>query len=160
MSKTIDTTAGEPAVDWDTFTLDLSSVNNAALDTMVYSSASLVDTITLGAAGHTNTVWTTTGTGTGTWSMDDYTIGNGVKQSATISLKGEDADIDINGVSLMETLRGIQERLAILEPNPGLEAEWDELRALGEQYRALEQQIKDKMATWDRLKAMPPPEVD
>ena len=157
MGKGMDTTAGEPAVDWDTITLDLSSVNNAALDTMVYSSASLVDTITLGAAGHTNTVWTTSGTGT--WSMDDYTIG-GAKASAKLSLTGDDADIDINGVSLMETLKSIQDRLNLLQPNTKLEEEWQELRSLGDQYRALEQKIKDKMATWDRLKAMPPPEVD
>jgi hypothetical protein len=38
-----------------------------------------------------------------------------------------------------------------------LEEEWEELKSLGEQYRQLEQHIKDKQATWDRLKAMPPP---
>jgi len=31
---------------------------------------------------------------------------------------------------------------------------------LGRKYRELEQQIKEKQATWDRLKAMPPPEID
>jgi hypothetical protein len=41
-----------------------------------------------------------------------------------------------------------------------LESEWEELKALGEQYRALEQHIQEKMATWDKLKAMPPPEID
>lgn len=159
MGKPIDTTAGEPAVDWDTITLDLSNVDNAALDTMVFSSASMVDTITLGAAGQPNVAWTTSGTGL-TWSMDDYSFGSNIKPGGTITLKGEDADIDINGVSLMETLRGIQERLNILQPNPELETEWNELRTLGEQYRALEQKIKDKMGTWDRLKAMPPPDIE
>lgn len=159
MARDTTTTAAEPAVDWDSITLDLSSINNAALDTMVYSSASLVDTITLGAAGQPNgqpnTIWTTTGTGT--FSIGDYEIN---RNTATLSLTGEDADIDINGVSLMATLRGIQERLALLEPNQQLEAEWEDLRALGEQYRALEQHIKNKMATWDRIKAMPPPPVE
>jgi hypothetical protein len=51
----------------------------------------------------------------------------------------------------------VEERLNILHPNEKLETEWEELRALGEQYRQLEQHIKDKQATWDRLKAMPPP---
>lgn len=155
MARDTTTTAAEPAVDWDSITLDLSSINNAALDTMVYSSASLVDTITLGAAGQPNTIWTTTGTGT--FGLGDYEIN---RNTATLSLTGEDADIDINGVSLMATLRGIQERLALLEPNTELEEDWDELRSLGEQYRALEKKIKDKMATWDRLKAMPPPPVE
>jgi hypothetical protein len=41
-----------------------------------------------------------------------------------------------------------------------LEAEWDQLKDLGDQYRKLEQQILAKQATWDRLKAMPAPEID
>lgn len=157
MSRTAQSQSADQ-FDWDTVTIDLSDVSNAALEpTMILSSGLTADTITIGAAGQPNTIWTTTGSGT--WSMDDYRV-DGITQSATLSLKGEDADIDINGVSLMETLRGIQQRLNILEPNTGLEQEWDELRALGDQYRQLEQKIKDKMATWDRLKAMPPPEVD
>jgi len=34
------------------------------------------------------------------------------------------------------------------------------LRALGNKYRELEQHIRDKQATWDKLKAMPPPAID
>jgi hypothetical protein len=41
-----------------------------------------------------------------------------------------------------------------------LESEWDKLRELGDAYRALEKHILEKQATWDRLKAMPPPEID
>ena len=77
-----------------------------------------------------------------------------------IKLDGEDADIEINGVSLWKTMQEIANRLNILHVNPELEVEWTELRELGEQYRELEQQIKDKQATWNRLKAMPPPEID
>jgi hypothetical protein len=57
-------------------------------------------------------------------------------------------------------LHRIEERLNILTPNPKLETEWAELQALGEQYRKLEQHILDKQATWDRLKAMPAPDID
>ena len=73
--------------------------------------------------------------------------------SGTITLRGEDADISINGVSLMETLRGIQERLNILQPNRELEAEWDQLRELGEQYRRLEQELAEKSQAWKALKS-------
>ena len=59
-----------------------------------------------------------------------------------------------------DAIKKIEERLNILHPNTKLEEEWEELRALGEQYRKLEQHIKDKQATWDKLKAMPPPEID
>jgi hypothetical protein len=80
--------------------------------------------------------------------------------STKIQLDGEGADIKINGWSLIDAIQKIEERLNILHPNTELEAEWEELRALGEQYRKLEQHIKDKQATWDKLKAMPPPVVE
>jgi hypothetical protein len=80
--------------------------------------------------------------------------------SPKIRLDGEGADIEINGASLLDMIKKIEERLNILTPNEKLEAEWEELRALGDQYRKLEQHIKDKQATWDKLKAMPPPEID
>ena len=57
-------------------------------------------------------------------------------------------------------LKAIQERVNILTVNTKLESEWEELKALGDQYRALEQHILAKQATWDKLKAMPPPEID
>jgi hypothetical protein len=71
--------------------------------------------------------------------------------SSKIQLKGPNADIEINGKSLIDMLKGIEQRLNILKPNPELESEWEELKALGEQYRALEQHILDKQATWDKL---------
>jgi hypothetical protein len=77
-----------------------------------------------------------------------------------ITLQGADADIEINGVSLWMTMQEIANRLNIMQINPELEAEWSELRELGDRYRKLEQQILDKQATWDRLKSMPAPEID
>ena len=77
-----------------------------------------------------------------------------------IRLEGADADIEINGVSLWKTMQEIANRLNIMQTNPELEADWAELRELGEQYRKLEQHIKDKQATWDRIRAMPAPDVD
>ena len=80
--------------------------------------------------------------------------------SSKIRLDGEDADIEVNGISLLKTMQEIQSRLNLLQPNTALEAEWDELFELGKKYKELEQKIKEKQATWDRLKAMPPPEID
>ena len=79
---------------------------------------------------------------------------------AKIRLDGEGADIEVNGWSLIDAVKKIEERLNILHPNTELETEWAELKTLGEQYRKLEQHIRDKQATWDRLKAMPPPVVE
>ena len=82
------------------------------------------------------------------------------KSSSTLDLKGENADIRINGVSLVDTLKTIQDRLNILTPTPEMEAEWDQLRELGEQYRALEIKLKEQGDMWTKLKAMPPPVID
>lgn len=61
-------------------------------------------------------------------------------------------DIKIGGRSVLATLDVIAQRLAMLETNKELEAEFEELRALGEQYRKLEAELKDRMQTWDLLK--------
>lgn len=89
------------------------------------------------------------------WSADSISINPSmiVKPAGKIELTGEDADIEINGASLVKMLKRIEERINILTVNAELEAEWDELRELGDQYRALEQRIKHKMETWSRLKA-------
>ena len=65
----------------------------------------------------------------------------------------EHCDIHIGNRSLNDTLSQIESRLAILHCNPKLEEEWDELKALGDAYRALEQQIHASMKTWDILKS-------
>jgi hypothetical protein len=74
-------------------------------------------------------------------------------------LTGDDADLVINGVSLAKTLEGIQQRLNMLRPNPEMEAQWDELRELGQRYRELEQQCMEKSRMWAHLTSMPPPEI-
>ena len=76
-----------------------------------------------------------------------------VKPSGSISVKGDDADIDINGKSMKAWMEKVEERLNLLCVNPDLESDWEELREIGNQYRALEQRIKDKMTTWKTLQA-------
>jgi len=100
-----------------------------------------------------NTVWTTTGTGSSPYTINPYTM----NQSGKVHITGENADLVIGEKSMRDWMERVEERLNILTPNTKLEAEWEELKSLGEQYRQLEQHLKDKQATWDRLKAMPPP---
>ena len=76
--------------------------------------------------------------------------------SSVVKLEGPNADIKINGASLNETLRGIQDRLNILTPNAALEEEWESLRCLGEQYRLLEKEILEKQQVWALLKKKAP----
>jgi hypothetical protein len=112
----------------------------------------------LGATG-SNYNWITTGTGaTGTSALDwsNLTIGSSVNSSITqggiMELQGENADLKINGRSLMSAIDALEQRLNILVPNPELEAEWDELRELGNRYRELERQCKEKGDMWAKLK--------
>ena len=91
------------------------------------------------------TVWTTNGTNT-TWS--DLSV---TKPSSKLTLNGEDADIEINGESLCGMIRGIQERLNILCPDPDIEQEWDELRTIREQYEAKLAECKEKSRVWKAL---------
>ena len=136
-----------------------------------YEYVSPTDTVTLNLGNYSNTVigggytypntisvtggpYTIGGAGTGI-SLNPWTT-----TSAKIKLDGKDADIEVNGWSLIDAIQKIEERLNILHPNDELEAEWAELRALGDQYRKLEKHIREKQATWDRLKAMPPPAIE
>jgi hypothetical protein len=141
----------------DTITIT-SGVSDWETGTSLYS-----NTITAGGYSFSNTNIGASGSITG----GPYTIGTGISQpwgstqvSPKISLNGEGADIEVNGWSLVDAIKKIEQRLNILTPNENLESEWSELRTLGDQYRKLEQHIKDKQATWDKLKAMPPPVID
>ena len=69
-----------------------------------------------------------------------------------ISIKGENADLDITGASLKDFMARVEQRLAILTLDPRLEEEWEELRVLGDRYRELEKEINAKMKTFDILK--------
>jgi hypothetical protein len=126
--------------------------------------ASVTDSITVSSTGGPYTITGTpgisvpwTGTSSNTITLDHSWANH---TSGKIKLDGPGADIEVNGESLMTMLRNIEQRLNILRPNESLESEWEDLRALGNQYRALEQHILAKQATWDKLKAMPPPEID
>ena len=135
----------DPADHWDTHTVDLSGV---------YSNVSLTSPYTVSSGiNFPNAVYTTS-TVNSPWVQSPPMAGPKIK------LDGADADIEINGVSLWRTMQEISNRLNIMHTNPELETQWSELRELGEQYRKLEQHILDKQATFDRVRAMPAPDVD
>lgn len=66
-------------------------------------------------------------------------------------ITGDEADIEINGVSLKQTLEDIQQRMAILQPNPELEKEFKELREIRQKYMQLERNLLEKKEMWDTL---------
>ena len=76
-------------------------------------------------------------------------------KGSTLKVNG-DADITgeltVQGVKLSDRLDKIDERLAILHPNPELEDKWDELKELGKRYKELEQELLEKEKVWTILK--------
>ena len=114
-----------------------------------------------------NSVWTSTGTGPSgmrtTTTGTGYTIGNPiapqVNQGGKVHIQGENADLVIGDKSMKDWMEKVEERLNILTPNPEMEAEWDQLRKLGERYRKLEKKCREKSDMWNKLKAMPRPDV-
>jgi len=110
-------------------------------------SASIVGS-TVGSNGYTYTTNTTS-----PWISTGATA-NG--QSGTIQIQGEDADIKINDKSMVTWMEKVEERLNILTPNPELEKDWDDLRRLGQRYRALERKCQEKAQMWAALKKVQP----
>lgn len=120
---------------------------NTSLNTSIY--ADDVITITSNDTISLNGLYTTT--------SPIYPPPHWANPSSKISLTGDQADIEINGKSLLQTLVEIEKKLNILTPNPQLESQWEELKMLGDQYRKLEQHIKEKQETWNKLASVPPP---
>jgi len=101
---------------------------------------------------------TTTGTGVNIGSSaTDYNMK--VEPSGQIDIKGEKADIRINGKSMNKWMEQVEQRLNILTVNPELEKDWDELRRLGDRYRKLEKKCQEKAKMWEALKKLPKPKL-
>jgi len=82
-------------------------------------------------------------------STDPSLKGNSLSVKGNADFEGE---ITIKGKNLSEMLEKIDERLAILHPNPKLEDKWDELKELGKRYKELEQELIEKEKVWAILK--------
>jgi hypothetical protein len=103
-----------------------------------------------GTSGGSGQVLTSNGSSTGWITQADPSL-----KGATLSVKGNadfEGEVTIKGKSLTEMLEKIDERLAILHPNPELEDRWDELKELSKRYKELEQELIEKERVWAILK--------
>lgn len=122
-----------------------------------YSSLGQAGTITQAASAST---WpypyvVTTGSGTGNISPGLTFSDTWKLPEQALHVRGDaefEGDVKIKGKSLIDMLDKIEERLAILHPNEKLEEKWEELKKLGEAYRALEKDIIEKEKIWETLK--------
>lgn len=88
-------------------------------------------TLTLtGGAGGTNASTAFTN-----WKTDNAAA---ISADGKFEINGKDADIIVNGQSLKETLKAINSRLAVLQPDPKLLAKYEALQQAYEHYLTLE----------------------
>jgi hypothetical protein len=105
-----------------------------------------------GTSANPGQVLTSNGTNT-SWS--NITLAEPDIKGATLKVNGNadfDGEVTIKGKNLTDMLEKIEERLAILHPNPELEDKWDELKELGKRYKELEAEIIEKEKIWAILK--------
>lgn len=111
-------------------------VTAGAGSTISTSGAGSNITVTGGASGSTiaynNAMWTNT-------------IANGLHIE-------EGSDLTIGDRSLLTFMDQVEERLAILRPNEGLESRWEQLKELRRQYQELEKDLLEKEKIMDILK--------
>ena len=102
-----------------------------------------------GTSASPGQVLTSTGTSTG-WITSDPSL-----KGSTLKVNGDadfDGEVTIKGKNIADMFSKIEERLAILHPNPELEDRWDELKELGKRYKELEAEIIEKEKVWAILK--------
>ena len=119
----------------DIYTIDLSDVTY----TGVSNSTGILNTGILTIAGSD-------------WNFNtapDFQVPGDAKFQGDIDVQG---DVIVQGQSLKSWMQQVEQRLAILKPVPELEAEFSELRDLGDQYRKLQAELEAKMQTWHILK--------
>jgi hypothetical protein len=118
----------------------------------------------VGAGGNGGLYWGTNGTSVspgqvlttnGTSSNWATVTADPNLQGSTLKVMGNaefEGNVKIKGKDLADMFEKIEERLAILHPNPELEEKWDNLRALRNSYMELEAEIKEKEKVWGILK--------
>lgn len=97
-------------------------------------------------------VYTTNGTSPN-WA--NISLAEPALNGATLKVNGDadfEGEVTIKGKNIADMFSKIEERLAILHPNPELEDRWDELKELGKRYKELEQELIEKEKIWSILK--------
>jgi hypothetical protein len=132
--------------------LNTDDMNMGYVNSSYIIDSSGTDTITIDPSTY-STIGSITSPTTLTWTQpyDNYTItGSGFTNNTRVNINAdgitmpESGDIKIGDKSLKETLSSIQDRLAILSPNPELEERWEQLKELRRQYVELERDFLEK----------------
>ena len=130
----------------DRYSIDLNNMNSSAIGSTDWITGSNGPYTT----GPIPTIFTSSNTAPN-WTFTDLNLAT-PSTSGKISLQGDNADIEINGESVVGMLKDIRDRLNILQVSEEMEAEWDELRELREQYEAKLAECQEKSKMWGALK--------
>lgn len=107
-------------------------------------------TVALPSGGNYGPVYTTNAQSTNAqWS-------NTAGTSGQVHIKGDavfEGKITWQGRDMREWFESVESRLNILQPDPKMEQDWAELKALGDQYRALEKRLTEQQQVFDILKS-------
>jgi hypothetical protein len=116
-----------------------STIGNITLsNSYPYSTGSVMIT---GGTGYSGTYTLNTASTNGTWSTTNPYVTVGATSKSALQVQGDaefKGNVTINGQNLSETLRSIQDRLAILIPDPKLLDKYEALRQAYEHYKTLE----------------------
>ena len=147
------------------------TISSASVDTITLGAVGSIGTLGgIGASSQYNYTYGNISNGTSGISISNTTGGygqvltsgsNGITWAdlnvprPSLKVTGDadfDGDVKIKGKSITEVFDKIEERLAILHPNPELEDRWEELKELSKRYKELEKEIIEKEKMWDILK--------
>lgn len=98
--------------------------------------------ITINAGGTASSMLYTTGAGSGNWGTitNSNITGSGLHVSTDAVIEG---DLTVQGISIVKTLEKINERLAILVPDPKKLEKYKALKRAYDNYKTLEALIQD-----------------
>jgi hypothetical protein len=124
----------------DTITLDSSMMYTGSITAPSVTTINSINNnhYTIGSTGTSGQFYTSTGTGSNWNNPPTVNISN-----TGIDMKSG-TDIKIDGKSLKQFMDNMEERLAILHPNPALEDRWEQLKELRRQYVEMEKDLLEK----------------
>ena len=116
-------------------------IDSTSMNSYNYSYSTIPSSITISGSS-SRSVLTSSGLNGTSWSNVNWGMGSSnTNSSSSLSVKGDaefEGDVKIKGVSIAKTLEAINNRLAILQPDPAKLEHFAALKKAYEHYKTLE----------------------
>ena len=89
------------------------------------------------------------------WANQSFSIQNSTLSPGTLKVQGNaefEGNLTLKGRNLTDWLEAVEARLVMLQPNPELEAGWQELADIRIKYMELERELMEKQRMFNILK--------